>query len=346
MFKADKLNVVLIYASQDEIKVTELYHRLRDESWVSPWYSKEDLPPGITWSMGVSQAIRGADVIIICLSKKAVSKEGNFQRDVKLALETSEEKLPDVPFIIPVRLDECKVLSSLNKWQWLDYFTGTAYEKLRQSLELRAKIKMPKIVFLGGSNKVQVLKNRSPEQTKLIAIVSLVWFFLFSLAFLIFFWRPPVVVTPSPTPLIVLTSTPSTSLTATYTSTGTPAPPAVDTPTIIRVPTFFITAVKSEFLRAGPNASCFSQLDNFLIGEPLIILARSQDARWYQVNIGNVTGTPTSGWVFNAWIGTLTPDLIPVAESTPKCPTLAPLEQTRRVDTSILPVPTCVPPCR
>jgi formylglycine-generating enzyme required for sulfatase activity len=134
-----KLKVFISYASQDETRIRELYKRLSAEPWISPWFDKEMLLPGMDWDLEIYKALRAADAIIICLSTKSVSKEGYIQKEIKRALDYSDEKPDGTIYVIPLRLDDCQPPYRMQKWQWVDDFAANAHEKLLKSLQLRAE---------------------------------------------------------------------------------------------------------------------------------------------------------------------------------------------------------------
>lgn len=133
-----RLQVFLCHASQDKKKVRELNRRLLAQPWIDPWLDEEKLLPGQEWDLEIQKAIRAADIIIVCLSKESVSKEGYVQKEFRRALSYAEEKPEGTTFIIPLRLDDCETPSKFQQWQWVDYSAENAWEKLLQSLRLRA----------------------------------------------------------------------------------------------------------------------------------------------------------------------------------------------------------------
>ncbi|MCP4140569.1 MAG: TIR domain-containing protein [Chloroflexi bacterium] len=139
MPEARPLNVFIAHASQDKPAVRKLYQSLKKETWISPWLDEEEILPGMDWDYEIYKAFNAADVIIACLSKESVAKEGYVQREFKRALSYAEEKPDGTIYVIPVRLDECTLPRKLNKYQWVDYFASNAQEKLLQSLKIRAE---------------------------------------------------------------------------------------------------------------------------------------------------------------------------------------------------------------
>lgn len=139
MANAEKrpLKVFLCHASGDKPPVRELYNRLTTEG-VDAWLDQEKLLPGQDWRMEIPRAVREADVVVICLSKKSITKEGYVQKEIKFALDIAEEKPEGTIFLIPARLEDCSVPERLNRWQWVDLYEENGFIKLLRSLKLRA----------------------------------------------------------------------------------------------------------------------------------------------------------------------------------------------------------------
>lgn len=143
------LRVFLCHSSNDKPAVRELYQKVRAESWIQPWLDEEELYPGQDWNLEIQKAIKETDAILVCLSKSSITKEGYVQREIKTALDYSDEKPERTVYIIPVRLEECKLPERLSKWHYADYFEGQrerGFQRLLVSLHKRAESLGLKIV--------------------------------------------------------------------------------------------------------------------------------------------------------------------------------------------------------
>jgi hypothetical protein len=132
------LKIFLCHSSGDKATVRELYNRLRGEKAIDPWLDAENILPGADWDLEIREAVRSAHVVLVCLSKGSVSKEGYIQKEISQALDVALEKPEGTIFIIPLRLEECDVPSRLKKWQWLDFFEEGSYGRLISALKKRA----------------------------------------------------------------------------------------------------------------------------------------------------------------------------------------------------------------
>ena len=131
------LKVFLCHASGDKPAVRDLYKRLVAEG-VDAWLDQEKLLPGQNWRVEIPRAVREADVVVICLSNKSITKEGYIQKEIKFALDSADEKPEGTIFLIPARLEECAVPEQLGHWQWVDLFDENGFVRLLRSLKLRA----------------------------------------------------------------------------------------------------------------------------------------------------------------------------------------------------------------
>jgi len=95
--------------------------------------------PGQRWQREITKAVRGSDVVIVCLSRGSVTKEGYVQKEIKFALDSAEEKLDDIIFLIPLKLESCDIPERLSEWHWVNFFDERGYEHLLRSLRRRAK---------------------------------------------------------------------------------------------------------------------------------------------------------------------------------------------------------------
>jgi hypothetical protein len=132
-----RLRVFLCHSSADKEPVRKLYEWLvRDE--FDPWLDEKKLLPAQRWGDEIEDAVRASDVVLVCLSNGAVNKEGFLQREIKFALEIAEEKPDGTVYIVPTRLEPVELPRRFREYQAADLFAPDGYERLKQSLALRA----------------------------------------------------------------------------------------------------------------------------------------------------------------------------------------------------------------
>ena len=132
------LKVFLCHASADKVAVRKLYQYLHDRK-MDPWLDVEKLLPGQNWQVEIPKALYASDVIIICLSKSSVDKEGYVQKEIKFALDKALEMPDGRIFLIPARLEECELPHSLSAYHYVDLFEADGYRRLLRSLRIRAQ---------------------------------------------------------------------------------------------------------------------------------------------------------------------------------------------------------------
>lgn len=128
-----KLKVFLCHSKDDKSKVRELYYRLVADGF-DPWLDEEKLIPGQEWDLEIRKAVRESDVVVVCLSMSSTTKAGYVQKEIRFALDVADEQPEGGIYIIPARLEDCQVPSRLSKWQWVNLFEFTGYDKLILSL--------------------------------------------------------------------------------------------------------------------------------------------------------------------------------------------------------------------
>ncbi|MBI5293828.1 MAG: toll/interleukin-1 receptor domain-containing protein [Chloroflexi bacterium] len=137
------LRVYLSCSSHDIAAAREYYQKLRAAGWIQPWLEEEDLLPGQDSRLEIEKAVRNADAVLVFLSSRSVTQEGNLQRELRLALDVADEKPEGAVFVIPVRLDDCSLPQRLRTWKPVDAFPADrrdwAYQRVLASIRLRAE---------------------------------------------------------------------------------------------------------------------------------------------------------------------------------------------------------------
>jgi len=114
--------VFLAYALEDLEIVRRLADALRAAD-CSPWLDKERLMPGQNWTQSIDRAIADSDAFVACFSPRSISKRGQFQSELRQALECAEKRPLDEVFLLPVRLERCVVPDRIaDQVQYVDLF--------------------------------------------------------------------------------------------------------------------------------------------------------------------------------------------------------------------------------
>jgi len=117
-----KPRIFIAYVEEDLAIVRRLYRALARKG-LRPWLDKVDLLPGQNWPRSIEIAIETSDYFVACFSNKASAKRGAFHSELRYALDCASRVPLDQIFLIPVRLDACRVpLRVAAQIQYVDLF--------------------------------------------------------------------------------------------------------------------------------------------------------------------------------------------------------------------------------
>lgn len=100
--------IFIAYAVEDLPQARRLSKALQSAG-CSPWLDKEKLIPGQNWPRAIERAIETADAFIACFSRRSIVKRGQFQSELRYALDCARRLPLDQVFFIPARLERCTV---------------------------------------------------------------------------------------------------------------------------------------------------------------------------------------------------------------------------------------------
>jgi hypothetical protein len=116
--------VFLAYVQEDS-KVAERLCDALEARGFDTWIDRRKLLPGQNWPRSIEDAIEATDFVIACFSHNSVTKKGGFQAEIRYALDCARRVPLDEVFLIPVRLDDCRVPPSIcREIQYIDLFMG------------------------------------------------------------------------------------------------------------------------------------------------------------------------------------------------------------------------------
>ncbi len=114
--------VFLAYVQEDRVAVLRLYKAL-EASGLDPWMDRKKLLPGQNWKRAIERAIQLCDFFIACHSRRSVGKRGRFQSELHYALDCATRTPFEDTWLIPVRLDECRVPARIaDEFHYVDLF--------------------------------------------------------------------------------------------------------------------------------------------------------------------------------------------------------------------------------
>ena len=114
--------VFIAYVKEDRCQAECLFTGL-EVAGFSPWLDIRRLVPGQNWPRAIETAIEASDFFVACFSSRSVNKRGGFQAEIRYALDCARRLPLDDIFVIPVRLDACRVPRPIQReLQYVDLF--------------------------------------------------------------------------------------------------------------------------------------------------------------------------------------------------------------------------------
>jgi TIR domain/Protein of unknown function (DUF3298) len=130
------LSVFISYAREDQAQALQYYELLQSEGF-TPWIDVRSLLPGQNWEAEISKAFGDANVVMLLLSPRSVSKRGFVQREANDAIERLRYKQPTDIYVIPLLLEPCEVPSQIaGRLQYVDLTANGSWDRVIESLRL------------------------------------------------------------------------------------------------------------------------------------------------------------------------------------------------------------------
>lgn len=118
--------VFIAYVKEDQAEAEALFEDLTAAGF-SPWMDVRKLMPGQNWPRAIETAIETSNFFVPCFSRNSVTKWGGFQAEIRYALDCARRVPLDEIFVVPVRLNTCRVPRAIQKEiQYVDFFPDRA----------------------------------------------------------------------------------------------------------------------------------------------------------------------------------------------------------------------------
>lgn len=107
---APEAHAFISYMHEDSPHADQL-RRTLEAAGISVWLDTSSLQPGTDWRMELRRAITyDALAFLACFSSRSLSRDKSYQNEeLVLAVEQVRLRRPGVPWLIPVRFDECAI---------------------------------------------------------------------------------------------------------------------------------------------------------------------------------------------------------------------------------------------
>jgi hypothetical protein len=124
-----KFRVVIFYGEPDRAKAEKARALLRRHG-IDAWLASRDLRAGEKWFDRIRNVLVGANRVLILVSSRTVSRDGELQHEIRDVMKLEQKKAPDGRFVLPGRLDDCEMHPLLNEFHWIDLITSGDWARL------------------------------------------------------------------------------------------------------------------------------------------------------------------------------------------------------------------------
>jgi hypothetical protein len=129
--------IFIAYVLEDVAAAEKLFRTLEARGY-APWLDRRKLLPGQNWARRIQEAIESTDFFIPCFSGNSLHKRGGFQAEVRYGLECAKRMPLDDVFMIPARLDDCRIPDRIRReTQYVDLFPdwSAGFERILSIIE-------------------------------------------------------------------------------------------------------------------------------------------------------------------------------------------------------------------
>jgi hypothetical protein len=114
--------VFVAYVAED-LKLARRLCAWLEGAGCAPWLDKDKLLPGQNWPRALERAIENSDAFLVCFSPRSIAKRGQFQCELRYALDCAKRLPLERLFVIPIRFEPCLVPRQISdQVQYVDLF--------------------------------------------------------------------------------------------------------------------------------------------------------------------------------------------------------------------------------
>lgn len=130
---APAFRVFLSHSKPNARAVAAIYRKLASEG-IAAWMDEEDIQLGEQWEYAIDRALRQAQLVLVFLSKNALTRDGYLQKEIKHVVELAGKKAPGEVLVIPVMLDDCPPHELLQPYQHIRLAEKGGWERLVEQI--------------------------------------------------------------------------------------------------------------------------------------------------------------------------------------------------------------------
>ena len=127
------LRVFLSYSHADVAQADKVREAVQANGHKA-WCDSLSLVGGQDWALEIRNAIRGSDIVLVCLSAQVVYARSYVHKEWRLALDVQNELPHGAIYIVPLRFDNCLIPKPLQGLQCVDWFQEDGRHRLLASL--------------------------------------------------------------------------------------------------------------------------------------------------------------------------------------------------------------------
>jgi hypothetical protein len=122
-FLAESRPLVFIAYVQEDLALARCLRSDLIAAGCAPWLDRDQLLAGQNWPRAIERAIDISDVFVACFSARSLAKNGQFQSELRYALDCARRRPLESVFVVPVRFEECPVPRRIaDHVQYVDLF--------------------------------------------------------------------------------------------------------------------------------------------------------------------------------------------------------------------------------
>ncbi len=167
-----EMKVFISYAKEDQKTAKRLYDDLKLAD-IIPWMESENFIPGQNMKLAAREAIKESSYFLVLLSAHSVSNRGIIHKEIRIALDVLDELPNSEVFVIPVRLDDCKIVDeTLEDLYPVDLFLSykTGFKHIMRALGTSDKTasvtakpeKEPSLISISSPDKLVEQSDKKP----------------------------------------------------------------------------------------------------------------------------------------------------------------------------------------
>lgn len=127
--------VFICHANEDKDYAALLFKKLK-EAGLNPWLDKENLRGGDDWNSRIEKTLKSVDYFVVLQSNSLSKKyEGFVNREIYTALDRQKNFRKFIRFIIPVKIEECRLMEEFERLQTIDLTDESNIKKLISTIK-------------------------------------------------------------------------------------------------------------------------------------------------------------------------------------------------------------------